>query len=227
MSPKVSKRSAKITRASALRRECTSLPSLEPYRHRLHLHLRRAAGSVTGQSVLSQSTKLNDVKPVLEFPLSSSKHEDLMPVVSFTHLSPSSSTSSLGEENYTITTRPPSRHGIAYEIVFNAPSVQRCYTPEPRLISSDHTYTFPRATTRFTAAEELDDDDWNTDGEFEDSDATESEEEAEDDQKESEWKANGALPAPKCKYGVFFTAAKPPLPPSALERIRRYRNYDV
>ena len=234
MSPKKSKRSAKITRASALTRECTSLPSLEPYRHRLHLHLRRAAGSVSGQrcssaqpSEFSQSTKATNVKPVFELPLSPSKREDSMSIVSFTHLSPSSPTSSLSLENYTITTRPPSRHGIAYEIVFDVPSVQRCYTPELRL-SSDHTYSFPRATTKFMAAEELNDD-WNSDGEFEDSDESESEEKAVDEKKESgsEQKANLSLPVPECKYGVFFTAAKPPLPPSALERIRRYRNYEL
>lgn len=151
-----------------------------------------------------------------------------MSVVSFTHLSPSSSASSLGEENYTITTRPPSRHGIAYEIVFGTPSVQHCYTPHPQL-NSDWTYSFARTTAKSTIAEEFDVDDWITDGEFEDSHAPESEEEAENDhdEKESEQKANVALPAPQCKYGVFFTAAKPPLPPSALERIRRYRNYEV
>ena len=230
--------SAKIIRAQALRPYCTSLPSLEPYyRHRLQLHLRRAACllaskrcSLPQPSVLSQSTvKAGDTRPVLELPLFPSMCEDATSVVSFTHLSPSSSTSSLGEENYTITTRPPSRHGVAYEIVFSAPSVQRCYTPQPQLNQSDCTYSFARTTAKSTTAEEFDVDDWNTDGEFEDSDAPESEEEAENDhdEKESEQNANVAPPAPQCKYGVFFTAVKPPLPPSALERIRRYRNYEV
>ena len=226
------KQSAKIIRAQALQPNCTSLPSLEPYRHRLQLHLRRAACLPTSHVRCSSaqpsvSTKANNTRPVHELPLSPSKCKDSTSVVSFTHLSPSFSASSLGEENYTITTRPPSRHGIAYEIVFSAPSVQRCYTPQPRLNS----YSSARATAASATmiAEESDVEDWITDGEFEDSDASESEEEAENDcdQKESEQKDNMAVPSPQCKYGVFFTAAKPPLPPSALERIRRYRNYEA
>ena len=224
------KRPAKITRASVLRRECTSLPSLEPYRHRHPLrpsHLRRATCvssqrcSSAQSSVLSLSTIADGVRcksPELELPHpSSSKCEDSVSVVSFTHLFLSSSTSSLNEESFTITTRPPSRHGIAYEIVFSAPSVRSCYTPEPQL-GPDHTYSFPRATAKGKL---------NTDVEFEDSDASESEEEAEQEHEEIEQKLNVALPAPKCKYGVFFTAAKPPLPPSALERIRKYRHYEI
>ena len=226
------RQSAKIIRAQALRSHCTSLPSLEPYRHRLQLHLRRAAHlpanpqrcSSAQSSVLSQPTKPNNTRyAVRELPLSPSKCEDSASVVSFTHLSPSSSTSSVVEENYTITNRPPSRHGVAYDIVFRAPSVQRCYTPQPQLYSA---YSFARATAKSTIADEFEFY-WNTDDV--DSDASESEEEAENDrdQKEGEQKAASVVvPSPQCKYGVFFTAAKPPLPPSALERIRRYRNYD-
>ena len=136
-----------------------------------------------------------------------------MIVVDFTHLSPSSSTPSVGEENYSITTRPQSRHGIAYEIVFSAPSAQ-CPQPWARVNSS----TRATATESATIADEFDFDDWN-------SDVSESEElENVDDQKGSEQNVDME---PQCKYGVFFTAAKPPLPPSALERIRRYRNYEV
>lgn len=219
------RRSAKIIRAQALRPKCTSLPSLEQYRDRLQLHLRRTAYLPISQrqrcssaqpSVPSQSTKANSTKSAAAtsvLPLSPSKCEDSTIVVDFTHLSPSSSTPSVGEENYSITTRPPSRHGIAYEIVFSAPSAQR---PQPR--ARVNSSTRATATESATTAEEFDFDDWN-------SDISESEElEDVDDQKESEQKANVA---PQCKYGVFFTAAKPPLPPSALERIGRYRNYEI
>lgn len=224
------RQSAKIIRAQALRPRCTSLPSLEAYRGRLsQLHLRRASHLPISQRqrcssaqprVPSESTKANSTRPAAatrELALSREDTTSVL-VVDFTHLSPSSSTLSVGEENYSITTRPPSRHGIAYEIVFSAPSAQRCYTPQPRARVNSYSSTRATATESATTAEEFDFDDWN-------SDVSESEElENVDDLKESEQKANVA---PQCKYGKFFTAAKPPLPPSALERIRRYRNYEV
>ncbi len=216
----------KIIRAQALQPKCTSLPSLEPYRDSIHLPLRRATCFPTSQRcsscVPSWSNSIR--RATREPPLSHSKCQDATVV---SNLSPSSSASSVAQENYTITTRPPSSNGIAYEVVFNASSIRQYYTPQPQLFNS---YSSVKDSEKSaTTAEEFDFDDWNTNDElylFKDSDESKNEEEAEniDDQKESEQKASVALPAPQCKYGVFFTAAKPPLPPSALERIRRYHN---
>ena len=105
--------------------------------------------------------------------------------------------------------RPPSKHGIAYEIVFRAPSIHCNFTPEPQF-GPDSTHPFTKATAE---ASEEEDDVWDTDGDIDDS--------------EEEEEIDVVSSAPQCKYGVFFTAAKPPLPPSALERIRRFRNYQL
>ena len=229
----VIKRPVKISRASVLRQECTSLPNILPHRHILSPSLRRSL-SVANQRCSSTQSHVapwpmkaeSDVlgqhkSPLLEHPSSRLESNDTSrssSEVNFTSLSQSSLTSSEDEavdcQSFAIVTRPPSRNSIAYEIVFKAPSVHCSLTPEPRF-GPDHTYSFPRATAE--ATEEDDDDNWDTDGEFMDSDESDGEEE----------ETNTTPPAPQCKYGVFFTAAKPPLPPSALERIRRYRNYQM
>jgi hypothetical protein len=98
---------AKIIRAQTLRPKCTSLPSLEPYRDRLQLHLRRAAclpiSKRCSSSVPSRSNTIR--RATRELPLSHSKCEDATVV---SNLSPSSSTSSVAQEKNTITTRSPS-----------------------------------------------------------------------------------------------------------------------
>ncbi len=89
-----------------------------------------------------------------QYPISLSKYyEDATSVVSSTHLSPSSSTSSLCEKDtitnnslarhrctygtMSTTNRSLARHGCAYDIIFSTPSVRRCYnimsTPQPRI----------------------------------------------------------------------------------------------
>ena len=224
----VPKRPAKITRASVVRQECISLPSLLPYRNPLSPSLRRSpsvstqrcSGCSAQSHVVPLSVKVDVLNrnSLLELPPPKANESISISssLVSFTFLSQSSSTSSLDEidrQNFTVATRPPSRHGIAYELVFKTPSVRYSLTPEPQL-GPDYTYSFPRATT-----EEDDDDNLESDDEFEDC--------SDSDESEGEEETDTAPPAPKCKYGVFFTAAKPPLPPSALKRIRRYRNYHL
>ena len=207
------KRSAKITRASVLRRECTSLPSLLPYahRHRLPSPLRRSL-CVSNQRLRSCSAQ-PDVAPLHTKAHVQSKTPllELSPSMSDDTISVASSSSSLSsllndtnQESFILAPRPPSRDGIAYEIIFSSPSVHCRFTPHPQF-GPDYTYSFSRDVDL-----EGDDDDWNTDGEFEDSDLEEDEDIA-----PSTSQCN-------CKRGVFFTAAKPPLPPSAMERIRRY-----
>ena len=215
---KVTKCSAKITRAPALRRECTSLPSILPNRHPVPSHLRRSLCvsnqrfrcSSAQSHVTSLPTKA-DVQHKSSLPkLTLSESEESISV-SMPQSTSISSLKEINQEAFTVVTRPPSRHGLAYEIVFKGPTVHCSITPSPQF-GPDYTYSFQRAN------EEEDDNDWDSDGEFEDSDESEGGEEEETDPT--------APPVPQCKYGVFFTAAKPPLPPSALERIRRYRSYN-
>ena len=130
-----------------------------------------------------------------------------------------SSLKDINQEAFTVVTRPPSRHGLAYEIVFKGPTVHCSITPSPQF-GPDYTYSFQRANEE----EDNNINEWDSDGEFEDSDG-EFEDSDESEGEEDEEIDTTTPTASQCKYGVFFTAAKPPLPPSALERIRRYRDY--